>query len=362
MDCEPVRPHQLSYDPTYYGEPDWRKPADAQQQIDRAMDHIVGPSELVDAAIQRRTAMQNGIELPWSKLHGLFELRPGEVVLWAGRSGSFKSTLSTQVAVHAVRQGYKVGIFSGELPPSDVLEMVTEIAATTPQPAEQWMRDFAEVINQRLFIYNKVDCLQPMETIRMVIAMKMLYGCSLIVLDAFMLLGIDDELQSEKDMMATLAAVAKTYEICILLVAHARKPGGPKGEAAPPSRYEIMGSSNIVNLASSIVMVHPNRDKLHRQNDDLPVDDNEDGPCMQVSVQKQRNSKYEGTVGLYLKRKGRIFCNSKARMYKPWDLTEPIPDKTFDPPQPEQSPRLQLIAGNLFEQTEQNISQEENPL
>ena len=61
----------------------------AQQLADRSLDNIADPDTLYDRVLERRSHVDCGINTPWSKLDGLFSMRPGELILFGGYSGSF---------------------------------------------------------------------------------------------------------------------------------------------------------------------------------------------------------------------------------------------------------------------------------
>ena len=303
----------------------------AQSLADRSLDSIVDPSSLFDRVIERRNHFDTGIRTPWSKLDGEFAMRPGEMILFGGYSGSFKSTACSAMAVSALEQGYRVGIASLELPAEDVIEVMAEIAAANRRPPESWLKDFMKWADDRLFIYDKVDAITPLEALQMSICMRAFLGCDLIIVDCLMMCGVTDDLQAEKEFVQQLSAIAKSYKCAIVLCHHMRKPSeGQGGEDKLPNRYNFIGSSHLVNTASSIVICWANRKKLWLKNQGHPIDDEEDGPDIKINVAKQRNSKYEGVIGLYLKDKARVFCPTPDRKYQPVDIRKKPKLKSFN--------------------------------
>ena len=49
------------------------------------------------------------------------------------------------------------------------------------------------------------------------------------VLDCLMQIDLGGELENEKNFMAKLGAIAREYDIAIVVVHHMRKPTGPGG-------------------------------------------------------------------------------------------------------------------------------------
>lgn len=302
----------------------------AQSLADRSLDNIVDPGKLYDRVLERRSHVDTGIKTPWSKLDGLFAMRPGELVLFGGYSGSFKSTAANAIAVSALEQGYRVGIASLELPAEDVVEVMAEVAATNRRPPAEWLRDFTNWADDRLFIYDKVDAISPMEALQMCICMRAFLGCDLIIIDCLFMCGVADDLEAEKKFSQQLSAIAKAYKCCIVLVHHVRKPTGIESEDKVPNRYAFIGSSHLVNVSSSIVILWSNRKKLWCKNAGHPVDDEEDGPDIKINVAKQRNAAYEGICGMFIKDNARVFCPTPDRIYRPVDVRKKAELKTFE--------------------------------
>jgi twinkle protein len=289
-----------------------------------SLDRITAPGDLVDRAMTMQDRATSGIQLPWSRLSGLFTLRPGELVLLGGMSGHGKSALANQLALHAVTQKkpngehYKAGICSLEMPAEYVFHQMSGIAGCVSDPHEHWMRRVGYYLNDKMFFYDKVDSMSPTECLQMAIGMKKFNGVDLLVIDGLMMIGLDDDLQQQKIFTQRLAEVAKAFDICIMLIAHLRKPSGPDSERKPPSKHDFLGSSNILNVASSALLVHQAKDKLYARNAGQEVDDSYGDT--KLIVAKQRYAAYEGVTHLWFHDKCRALCNNNQRMYRPVDV------------------------------------------
>jgi len=285
---------------------------------------MLSANDLIDRLESRRSQHQIGINTPWAKLHGLFAFRPGEMVLMGGYTGHFKSTITTQVGLSAMQQGYSVGVASLELLAEDVIEQYAEIAATRSGPPLDWVKRFAGWCEGRLHIYDRVDAIKPDEAIQMTIAFAKYRGCQLVVLDALMMMGVCDDLERERDFTQTLAAVAKKFNICVLLVHHVRKPQGEAGENRIPGKYDFIGSSHLANIAASILIVWHDKRKAAKRNlldQGISIDDFDDKkPDLVVKVAKQRYHKFEGSAGLWQHERCRAFCSNQDRRLVPVSL------------------------------------------
>jgi twinkle protein len=289
-----------------------------------SLDRITAPGDLVDRAMTMQDRATSGIQLPWSRLSGLFTLRPGELVLLGGMSGHGKSALANQLALHAVTQKkpngehYKAGICSLEMPAEYVFHQMSGIAGCVSDPHEHWLRRVGYYLNDKMFFYDKVDSMSPTECLQMAIGMRKFHGVDLLVIDGLMMIGLNDDLQEQKIFTQRLAEVAKAFDICIMLIAHLRKPSGPDSERKPPSKHDFLGSSNILNVASSALLVHQAKDKLYARNAGQEVDDSYGDT--KLIVAKQRYAAYEGVSHLWFHDKCRALCNNNQRMYRPIDV------------------------------------------
>lgn len=292
----------------------------AEELANRQADVLVPPGDLIDRALTRRESINSGIPVPWSKLENLYQLRPGELVLLGGYSGHGKSALANQIALHAASMDYRVGIASLELPAEFVVDQMASMAGCIESPHEHYMRRFGYWANERIYFYDRVDVITPMDAIKMIIGMRKFYGVDLVVLDCLFMVGLADDLEQEKKFTQTLAAVAKAFDVCVLLVHHLRKPQGADGESKLPDKFAFIGSSHITNVASSVLLCHKSVKKIQARNDGQEFDDSE--PDVRIVVAKQRFHHYEGVTGYWMHNKCRAICNSKARQYKPIDLED----------------------------------------
>ena len=291
----------------------------AEELSDKAVDRVAFTSDLVGRAMKRREDVSNGIEMPWSKLGGLFKLRPGEFILMGGYSGHRKSQTVAQMMLHAASTGHRVGMLSLEMPVEETFDMLAGMSALTNDPHEAYLKEFALWSEDRIYLYERSDIITPGEAIQAIIGMRKFLGVECVVIDGLMCIDLSDDLDQEKKFAATLAAVAKKFGMTVILIHHMRKPQGHDGEAKMPDKHGFLGSSRLVNLASSVVIVWDDKKKAQQRfNNDPDIDDNL--PDYRLCIAKQRNGKFEGTVGFYHHEQARLLCNSRARMYRPIEV------------------------------------------
>lgn len=286
------------------------------------LNKFTDPSQLVEKTIERRDNPLKGIALPWSKLAGV-ELPKTGVSLIGGYSGHQKSTVVQQIALNACNSGHKVCMASLELTTDYLFGMLaSQSACKGADMHDDYLYRFGSWLDDKMYIVDHADVMGPDEAIQLIIDSKVLLGCDMFVLDCLMQIDLGGELENEKNFMAKLGAVARTYEIAIVVVHHCRKPQGPEGEAKVPGRESLIGSSHLVNASSLVLLAWMNVEKAEARQRGDEVDD--DQPCFVISCAKNRFSPVLGKFGLYSHKEARLLCNNRQRMYKPVNLTEEI--------------------------------------
>ena len=295
---------------------DFRSIDVAKRLAPLAHAEIVSPADHKDRYDEWRNRQdEGGIAMPWDKLSGLFDLKPGTLTMLAGYSGHFKSTISAQMILSSMCQGKRVGLASLELELAQIMDQLIDIASATGNPSEEWRTEFFEWTRDKLYVYDRVDAIRPEDATAMTFAFSDM-GCDMVVIDALMMCGLEGEnYGAEKDFTQVIQAIAKSEQLVVLLVHHARKPATQGGESTPPSKYETMGSSNLVNICNNVLMCWHDKEKAARVNNGAEFDDDE--PCLKLWVAKHRGGKYEGRVGLWQHQKSRGFCSNSARKLSP---------------------------------------------
>lgn len=284
------------------------------------LNKFVDPSDLVEAAIEARDNPVKGIALPWSKLEG-FQISKQGVTLIGGYSGHQKSTVTNQIALNACDSGHKVCMASLELTSDYLFNMLaSQSACKGTDMHDQYLHRFGRWADEKLYIVDHADVMSPDEAIQLIIDSKRLLGCDMFVLDCLMQIDLGGELENEKNFMAKLGAIARSYGIAIVVVHHMRKPQGPEGEARVPGRESFIGSSHLVNASAGVLICWMDMAKAGARSEGHEVDD--DHPCFVVAVAKNRFGPFVGKAGLYQHKEARLLCNSRARRYKPIHLED----------------------------------------
>ena len=196
-----------------------------EELADGELDVVVNPDSLVQRVLDRRKSLREGIRLPWADFQKDtcdFKLHKGTLNMVGGYTGHGKSTLTSQMALYAMRQGHKVGIASLEMFPEDVLEQFCEMAQLQAHPKRDYLEAFSSWARGKLFLYDRIDSIKPEEAIQMSIAFAKFCGCNLIVIDALMMIqGVSGDNVIEQEFSQTLSQVAKNsrlrYYLSIML-------------------------------------------------------------------------------------------------------------------------------------------------
>ena len=261
---------------------------------DRVMERARNPKEM------------SGLTTPWEKLEDKFRIRGGELSVLGAYNGDGKSTLSCQLAVH-LAQSVPVGIASLEMEIEDLGVMMAQQASLSDNPTEASYQKFFDWSANRIAVYDRLDAIKPEESLACLYHMIVNLGCKFLILDSLMMVNVTEDTEKERRFVQTLAALAKKYQVHIMLIHHVRKPSS-QGKSAPmPTKYDLLGSSHLSNMAMTVLMWWKDREQQearHFGEHDLTK------PDYKLCVAKQRFGRFEGTLGFY-ESKGRSFASTR---------------------------------------------------
>jgi len=220
-------------------------------------DELKRPKEF-RKAIWERFFPPDGVE-PGDRLPFTipFMFRDGEVTVHHGFNGHGKSVGLTHLMVHLGRKMRRCCIASFEIPASMTLQNMMKQAMGKHAPQDEGEFDRAlKWMDDRVFIYDFVGeaLLEPLLDTWQYAARK--YGVTHFVLDSMLKLKdvVQDDFDSQRNMMNRLNQFAKEYNTHVHVVCHAKKPDSrhPK-EKNWPGEYDIKGSGDISDLAWNVV-------------------------------------------------------------------------------------------------------------
>ena len=91
-------------------------------------------------------------------------------------------------------------------------------------------------------------------------------------------------------------------------------------KGAAVGKMDFIGSSHLVNVSSSVVLIWADKELEYARNSGFEYDPTK--PDVKLIVAKQRYYPWEGIVGLYRHKSCRLLCNNSQRMYRPFTLKE----------------------------------------
>jgi len=212
-----------------------------------------------------------------NNITGGYEL--GQLTIITGENGAGKSTFIGNELLKFISAGYKVCVYSGELPKvmfkrwinlqacgkeylvhkhDDIIGM--DVAYVPDQEAEkinQWYADKFKLVDL------KTGVAKDHQLLDMFTYAYNRYGCKVFVVDNLMMTFFtsqeQDFWQKQSTFIAQMMAFVKQHEVQVLLVAHPRKTD------KEVKKVDIAGSANITNMADLVLNVVRLEDKKRKE-------------------------------------------------------------------------------------------------
>lgn len=257
----------------------------------------------------------SGPDLPWTKVSDVIRLRPGQLSIWAGRSGSGKSAMLGQVITWRLR-GQKAVIASLEMRPEQTLyKMACQAAGCQPSP--QWLHDWLNHLVGRLWIYDQLDSIESDRILGMVHYVLGEIKVDHVVIDSLTKCGFTrDDYDAQAKFINRLQWAAKRYNKHVHLVCHMRKSSS---HITTNSKDDIRGAGEITDLADNVFILMRNRDKeeaVRRKEKGKPLQQKDidllEQPDSFLAVGKNREYGEEPTFGMWFHKLSQQFIPSDA--------------------------------------------------
>ena len=214
----------------------------------------------------------------------------------------------------------KIVIASLEMSPVDTLERMICQALGDNNPTDEFIEQFAK-LTENIWLYDQQDSIPTDRILGMCAYMAQEENVNHIVIDSLMkcVAGTDDY-NKQKEFIDRLAWIAKRHNLHIHVVHHCRKG---KSESDVPGKFDVMGASEITNLADNVFIVHLNKAKKEK------IDRGEEPGIMEpdqtLTVAKQRHGKWEGPIALWFREKGLQFVSGPDSKVLSWRLETRYP-------------------------------------
>lgn len=270
-----------------------------------------------------------GYTLPYTKLDGKLYLRPAEVTLWSGASGTGKSQILSDCIPKWIDSGSRVCLASFEMKCAQTLKRLVKQTGGVDRPDISYIERVVRWLDRGLLLYERVGKANVVDLLAIFDYARAKYGCDQFVIDSLMRLGVaQDDYNGQEGVMYRLVDWAIDHGVHVHLVAHARK--GERGQGAPETE-DIKGAMEIGANAFNILTVWRNRkieedvrvaeDEVEKaKSDDVRaaaierLDELLDKPGVIINVAKQRNGDFEGKVRLYFNRENYQYACNRGEM------------------------------------------------
>lgn len=251
-----------------------------------------------------------------------FDLK--EITVWSGSNASGKSSILNFVQLNAIQAGFKVAIWSAELPPQQLKAWTVNQSAGrqfvkpsnfanayyTPKHIVEKIDSWLE---GKLFIYNN-DYGNKHEQLLADIEEKVKQDdVSVVVIDNLFSMNISsfqgDKYSQQTQLILDIVSMAKKLNIHIHLVAHPRKV------TSFLRKVDISGSSDLSNAAHNVLIMHRVNKDFERGMGEFygqdKVPEYMKYSCVMEIAKNRSMGVVDKLIGLYYETESRRFLNDK---------------------------------------------------
>lgn len=247
-----------------------------------------------------------GVDIGFITAKGKIFLRPHELSIWTGITGSGKSQLLGQIALH-VLESQKCLIASFEMRPERTLARMVKQYEGIGKPSHEKIADFFDLFSGKLFIYDVYGAANAAKLLNIIEYSYKRYDITFFIIDSLMMLDIcGDDYNGQAEFIKKLLILKDKFKIHINLVAHPRKK---MSDSDTVGKLDIRGNSDISNLSDNIFCVYRNITKERlKQKQDMNIISADEYNKLQELVthgdvilrcDKQRNGQWEGDIQLW---------------------------------------------------------------
>ena len=201
--------------------------------------------------------MYGGISLPFDFTDDKFKIRLGETSIITGYSGHGKTAWLSYIVLKLLNENKSL-IASFEMLPKATLGRMLLQNGTT-DPTDNAIKSFVQGLDEKLYLYDAEGETSVEKIISVIFYSAEKLGVKVVIIDSLMKCGInEDDYNKQKKFVNQLCVASRDLNIKIFLVCHSRKTFNEHGE---PSKFDVLGSSNITNLADNCITVFRNKAK-----------------------------------------------------------------------------------------------------
>lgn len=285
---------------------------DAREWADNAtpphIDGLVMARDLKKRLLAELVPKPAAFTLPFFKgewPHSGFYFRPAEVTLWSGHPGQGKSTLLRFMTIYLLAVGANVFYASMESRVERELHKML-ILQTGDKITPERLDAFIEEIGEHLIFADSLGFINRKTLMEMLWFSFQRYGATHFVIDSFMRVeGLEENYPAQTEFLNQLQDFAKNTGSHVHLVAHPRKTEDGK----KPAKMDVKGSGGIFASTDNMIVISRNQKKDAARKAGKSIKEWGDWHDTEVTVEKQRDSGWEGTF--HLKFDVRTYCYSR---------------------------------------------------
>lgn len=274
---------------------DWEQYADVEE------NNKVIPASRFAADVVRSFAGDVEVNVdplwPWEKLNRLgMRFRPGEVTLYVGINGHFKSMTTGQIMLGLMEQNEPCLSASFEMRPVRTLHRMVRQSWGNAEAPLPYVKAWHEWTDGRLWLYDHLGDIHPRKVVAVCRYAARELGVRHFFIDSLMkcVAGTDDY-TGQKLFVSSLADLAKETNTHVHVVHHARKAAK---ETDRIDKFSVRGGGEIVDQTDNLVLIQRNKqNEMHTDGGYGLVDPSKPGVWFEVA--KQRDGSFEGTVGMW---------------------------------------------------------------
>lgn len=219
----------------------------------RSADEYTGEVEALfypEPGAAAEPALQLDKEVDW------FYFRRGEYTCWTGINGHGKSLMLDQILLGLMKQGERVAIFSGEIPPAKHLKRIHKQATGLDRPTREYIRAVGAWLRDRCWIFDLVGTAKLDRLLEVFAYAARRYGVRHFVIDSLMMIDVPADgpgaISKQNEAVQKIVAFKKVHDAHVHLVAHPRKS---KDESEAPGKMDVAGAGGIVNGADNVFSI-----------------------------------------------------------------------------------------------------------
>lgn len=275
---------------------------------------IVGPQSLYEKVKELSVgkSAENGLHLPWAKVHDKVLLRPGKVSIVTGITHHGKTQLLKQLILHGIKNGERACIASMEETPEETLLDIVRMGMCKKIPDEDDIDIFSAWAEGRIWFYDQQNLVDPDRMIAVMNYCAREKGVTQFVIDSLMRMDMRaDDYDRQRTWFNKVGIHSRAGGVHTYVVAHGRKSND---ENSPMNIFDIKGAAEMINQADVILNVWRNKiERRYRTVKDVGAD-------ALMIVEKQRGTKYKwlGRVALWMDEESGQFLADKDDLPAPF--------------------------------------------